>query len=301
MADRDDLEAAKVLLDAHPDYRVLRRLSPPSEWELRPGEGQTRRALFVDVETTGLDLETDEVIEVALLPFDYDPQSGRIVSVPVDEALDQLRDPGMPIPPETVEIHGITDTMVAGKAVDTDRLTALVRSADLVISHNAAFDRPMVERPWSVFEDVPWGCSLTDVDWRTEGFPGGGLEPLLLSMGWFYDGHRALNDCLAAVFALTRELPVSERPAMAALLDSARRELNLLRATGSPFEAKDLLKKRGYRWDPGTPEREKAWWTLTQNPEDELAWLHSEIYGYDAPVPSRTVDAKTRFSKRIWS
>lgn len=300
MADHDDLEAAAALLNAHPGYRVLERLPDPGDWGLPLSGGPSRRGLFVDVETTGLDLETDEVIEIALLPFEYDPRSGCVISVLVDEALNQLRDPGMPIPTESMNIHRITDAMVAGKVVDEVRLTSLVQSADLVISHNAAFDRPMVERPWKVFEEVPWACSLTDVDWRAEGFPGSGLEFLLLRMGWFYDGHRALNDCLAAVFALTRELPVSGHPAMVALLGSARMELSLLRATGAPFEAKDQLKQRGYRWDPGTPEREKAWWTLAENWEDEIDWLRSKIYGHDAPISSKRIDARTRFSKRIW-
>lgn len=300
MADRDDLEAALELLNAHPDYRVLERLPDPSDWNLPSPEGPSRRGLFVDVETTGLDIEVDEVIEIAILPFEYDLRSGSITAILVDEALDELRDPGIPIPPESLEIHGITDAMVAGKVVDDKRLISLVQGADLVMSHNAAFDRPMVERPWKVFEEVPWACSLTDVDWRGEGFPGGALEFLLLRMGWFYDGHRALSDCLAAVFALTRELPASGRSAMAALLDSARRELSLVRATNSPFEAKDLLRKRGYRWDPGTDERAKAWWTVTDAPEEEITWLRTEIYGFDARIPSKRVDANTRFSRRLW-
>ncbi|ANK82627.1 MAG: hypothetical protein TEF_18860 [Rhizobiales bacterium NRL2] len=300
MADLDDITAAVQLLNAHPDYRVLERLPDPKDWNLPSPEGPRRRGLFVDVETTGLDIEVDEVIEIAILPFEYDLRSGGITAIFFDEALDELRDPGMPIPPASLEIHGIAEEMVAGKVVDEDRLTSLVKGADLVISHNAAFDRPMVERPWKVFEQVPWACSLADVDWRGEGFPGGALEFLLLRMGWFYDGHRALNDCIAAAFALTRELPASGRTAMAALLDSARRELSLLRATDSPFEAKDLLRNRGYRWDPGTPERPKSWWTLTGSPDEEIVWLRSEVYGYDVHLPLKNVDARTRFSKRLW-
>jgi DNA polymerase-3 subunit epsilon len=83
------------MLQAHDDYRVLRRISPSADWQLPGAQGQFRRGLFVDVETTGLDTETDEIIEVALLPFDYDPATGEIVAVHEDEALDELRDPGI--------------------------------------------------------------------------------------------------------------------------------------------------------------------------------------------------------------
>jgi DNA polymerase-3 subunit epsilon len=300
MSNDDDLEAARKLLNAHPDYRVLRRLRDPSTWSLGPAEGPKRRGLFVDVETTGLDVELDEVIEIALLPFEYDLRSGRVVSVLESKALNELRDPGVPIPPESMEIHGITDAMVDGKVVDEMRLEELVRAADLVISHNAAFDCPMVERRWKVFEEVPWACSLTDVDWRAEGFPSGKLEFLLLQMGWFYEGHRALVDCVAGIFALTQDLKVSGKPAMAALLESARLERTLVRATDAPFEAKEVLRKRGYRWDAGTPKRAKAWWTMTSSPEEEITWLRAEVYGYEARVPTAAIDARTRFSNRRW-
>jgi DNA polymerase-3 subunit epsilon len=76
MTNSAELEAMAEKLQAHSDYRVLRRVPPSAQWKLRKEAGQARRGLFVDVETTGLDTETDEIIEVALLPFDYDPTTG---------------------------------------------------------------------------------------------------------------------------------------------------------------------------------------------------------------------------------
>jgi len=115
MSDQDQLQQAAAKLNAHDDYRVLRRIPPSTEWQLVSASGQSRRGLFVDVETTGLDTETDEIIEVALLPFDYDPSTGDVLAVHEDQALDELRDPGIPIPRESSQIHGIRDDDVKGK------------------------------------------------------------------------------------------------------------------------------------------------------------------------------------------
>jgi DNA polymerase-3 subunit epsilon len=303
MNETEELKAARELLEAHKDYRVLQRLAQPDSWNLPSAANakMVRQGLFVDVETTGLDVTQDEVIELALLPFQYDPHTGEILAVDVDHALDELRDPGVPIPPESAEIHGITDAMVKGKQVDDARVGELAASADLVIAHNAAFDRPMVEKVWPAFEDVAWACSLSDIDWQAEGFSSGKLEFLLLQMGRFYDGHRALNDCLAGIYALSQTLPVSKVPAMKSLLASARVERSLIRAVDSPFDSKDALKQRGYRWDPGSADRPKSWWLLTQSPNEEVEWLRAEVYGYEANIPTTPIDARVRFSERIWN
>ena len=62
-----------------------------------PGNAELRRAVFVDVETTGLGHEHDDVIELAALPFTY-TLDGRVVEVLHDEAQVHRQDPGRPLP-----------------------------------------------------------------------------------------------------------------------------------------------------------------------------------------------------------
>ena len=299
LGNSDDIQNAIDVLENHQDYRVLRRISDPVSWDFPQSEGQSRRGLFVDVETTGLDTQTDAIIEVALLPFDYDPQTGGILAVHHDDALNELRDPGIPIPPESSQIHGITEDQVRGKMVDEARINSIANTADLVIAHNAAFDRPMLERVWPCFATKPWSCSLVDVDWRTEGFGAGKLDYLLMQQGWFHDGHRALSDCLAGVFLLSHRLPASGMLGLYALLQSARNQRFSIRANGAPFEAKDELRKRGYRWDPGSEGREKAWWIIVENKEAELEWLSQNIFHREVQLPIKAVTATDRFSTRL--
>lgn len=290
----DDLvaiEAAAELLTAHPDYRVLRRLG--EDPRSAPAGDVFRRALYVDVETTGFDAGSDRIIELAMVLFGYD-RDGRVTGV--EERFDQLEDPGRPIPAEITALTGIRDEDVEGRRIDEGRVQDLVTRADLVIAHNAGFDRAFLERRLSIFAKQPWACSATDVPWRAAGMESRKLEFLAYRMGVFYDGHRAENDCLAGVHVLAQDLPGSEGTAMQALLHAARRTDVLFRAVGSPYETKDLLKARGYRWRPDV----KVWWREVPEPEVEAerTWLAQEIYRGRNRAEEARVTAFERYSPR---
>lgn len=296
-----NLGEAERVLAASTDYRLLRRIPPASSWTLPSfNDADLRRAVFIDTETTGLDLEADEVIELALLPFDYDRASGAIVRIDEDKAFNAFRQPSHPIPPESTRIHGISDTDVAGATIGESDIANALEGAHLIIAHNAAFDRPMVEKHWPVFEGISWACSFNDIDWKAERLATGKLDYLLMRQGWFYEGHRALTDAAAGAFLLTLPLPDSKTVAMSALLENARRPLRAVRAEETAFAQRAALKQRGYRWDAGAPGRDKAWWVLTEDPASEIAWLNSEIYAAARNVPVVNVPATRRYSARVW-
>lgn len=296
-----DITDAARLIEASPDFRLLRRVPAQGAWPLSAARGETRRGVFVDTETTGLDPDVDEVIELALLPFEYERDTGAIVRVDQDAALSAFRQPTFPIPPESSRIHGLTDQMVAGQVIDAERIRALIEPAHIVIAHNAAFDRPMVEKHWPIFEEKHWACSFAEIDWKSEGVGSAKLDYLLWSRGWFHDGHRALSDATAALFLLTLPLPTSGRLGLSALLESARRQLWVVRAEDTAFEQRASLKARGYRWDDGDGKRIKAWWLLTNDPQAELDWLRAEIYGDGREVNVLKAPATRRYSSRLWA
>jgi DNA polymerase-3 subunit epsilon len=296
-----DVTEATRLIEASPDFRLLRRVPPTRDWQLKSASGETRRGVFVDTETTGLDLDTDEVIELALLPFEYERDTGAIVRVDQDSALSAFRQPSFPIPPESAKIHGITDEMVKDQVIDPERIKAIIEPAHIVIAHNAAFDRPMVEKHWSIFEEKHWACSFAGIDWKAEGVGSAKLDYLLWARGWFHDGHRALSDAEAALFLLTLPLPASGRLGLSALLECARRQLWVVRAEDTAFEQRASLKSSGYRWDDGEGKRVKAWWLLTNDPQTELDWLRADIYGDERDVTTLKAPATRRYSSRLWS
>lgn len=299
MAQMDIPEAAR-LIEASPDFRLLRRVPPPGDWPLQSASSETRRGVFVDTETTGLDPDTDEVIELALLPFEYERDTGAVVRVDADAALNAFREPSFPIPLESSKIHGINGEMVKGQIIDPERIKAIIEPAHIVIAHNAAFDRPMVEKHWPIFEEKHWACSFAEIDWKAEGAGSAKLDYLLWSRGWFHVGHRALSDAEAALFLLTLSLPTSGKLGLSALLECARRQLWIVRAEDTAFEQRASLKARGYRWDDGEGKRVKAWWLMTNDPQTELDWLRANIYGDDRDVTVVKAPATRRYSSRLW-
>ncbi len=281
------------------EWRLLRRLRLPRLLN-DPRGGLAKHALVVDVETTGLSHDVDEVIQLAMLPFSYELETGRILVIDHDRAFDGLREPGVPISEEASLITGLTSKKVSGRSIDGSVVEALVADADLIIAHNASFDRVMVEKHWPCFAERPWGCTLTSVDWLREGFSAGKLDYLGMQFGWFYDGHQALADCEACLALLAQELPMSGHRIMSAVRDAALQEEYLIRAVDAPYDERLKLKDRGYRWRPAELPLGKVWWTITSDPAAEIDWLRTKIYGRDANVPTHKVTALNRFSERLW-
>jgi DNA polymerase-3 subunit epsilon len=291
-----DLEAMAAALQASGQYRVLRRLAPRPPVPIPDGV-VTRIGLFVDVETTGLDWRSDEIIELAMIPFRYGTD-GRIYEV--GEAFQGLRQPAGPISAEITALTGIDDAMVAGKTIDVAAVAAVAMPAALVIAHNAAFDRRFLERFCEVFRTKPWACSMSQIDWAAEGHEGVKLAWLAAGAGFFYDRHRAVNDCAAAIELLAADLPRRGGPALAALLERARIPTWRIWAENSPFAMKDRLKARGYRWNGDDVLPSRCWYVdvADADKDAELTFLRQEIYGGDIDLLARRIDAYDRFSQR---
>lgn len=290
-------EAALAILKANTDYRVIERLPIKGRYA-EDDATEKKLAIYLDTETTGFSVEDDRVIELAMILFEYGT-NGKIYRV-VD-VLDQYQDPGFPIPEEITRITGITNEMVKGRTIDLEKVKAMLQRSVLVIAHNAKFDRPFVEKLMPAFEGTCWACSMEDVPWSDEGLESTKLEYLAYRFGFFYEGHRADIDCYAGIYLLTQHLPSTPRNAFAVLLDSARKPRYKLQAIKAPYESKDLLKARGYRWED-ISTGEKCWVATIEaaQVDDEKAYLESEIYPHDrAQYQAIKVGPRERFSTRL--
>lgn len=260
-------------LERDGNHRVLRRL------DVREGRtgvdddgGVSSIGLVVDVETTGTDTASDVVIEMAMRRFRYD-SLGRILKI--DRAWSWREDPGRPLDEAIVRLTGITDADLAGREIDEDAADRLLASADLVIAHNAAFDRKFVERRLPGSAGRAWCCSCGEIDWAAAGFDGRSLGWLAAQAGWFYDAHRAVNDVDAVVALLRHELPEG-RTALAELVESAECPTVRVEAFGADFAVKDALRGRGYRWSAEL----KVWWreVTADGLMAEEFWLAGAVY-----------------------
>jgi DNA polymerase-3 subunit epsilon len=286
-------------LSAHPDFKVKRRLLPILNFGPGTG-GPTRRVLVLDTETTGLDWRAESIIELAMLAVDVDLETGKPVGEV--EVYEDFEDPGRPIPPEIVKLTGITNQDVKGQKLNEAKIKDMVERADLIVAHNASFDRPFVENRLEVFEHKAWACSFQGINWKAQGMGSAKLEFLCSELGWFYDAHRAQVDCHALLRVLSSPLQSdnseSSSTGLQQLFKAAENARTVVKAFGSPFETKDKLKARGYRWDAEA----RVWYTAVKSAEAldaEAEWLKAEVYGGRAArIGLETQDARVQFSSR---
>ena len=279
--------------------RPLHRLVLPALCH-DPGDAPVRRGLFVDCETTGMDWAHDSVIELGLLPFTH-TADGRVAEVLHDEAQCYLSAPDRPLGAHVVARTGLTDTDLADQHIDGEAARALILRSDLIVAHNARFDRPFVERVVPGARERPWACSRLEVPWLAEGCTSAALDALAWHYGAFPTrSHRALPDCETGLWLLAQRLPRSGRPVLAALLGRALSPTLRLWAVGAPPEARGRLRARGYRWMPvARGAIARAWWVevAPEMGESERAWLIQHVYGASAraPIVARRVDASCRW------
>lgn len=246
---------------------------PSDEW-LALNHAEIRTGLAVDVETTGFDHTTDKIIEIGVRQFKFDRRTGHIVKM--GEAYSGFQDPGEPLTEAIKKVTGLSDEILKSKKIDWDQVSKLFETSDIVIAHNAAFDRSFIEQMISTSAQKIWACSCYQMDWLSKGFVGKSLVLLGIYHGFFYESHRALNDVDALLHLLTLEDRVTAKPYLYELLGEAKVPLVQINAMSSPFERKNLLKKRGYRWN----EVSKVWFCIIKDSlkEEEIKWLEEKVY-----------------------
>lgn len=235
---------------------------------------RVRLGAVIDVETTGLNKKSDEIIEIGLRRFLFNKVTGELLKS-VD-SYSAFQDPGRPLTDDIKRITGLTDEMLAGKHIDWARVDALLSESGLIIAHNASFDRPFIDRHSKVSPGKTWACSVKQIDWSSKHYPSQKLEILSIFHGFFTDAHRALHDVDALLHLISHQDGLTGKPYLDELLRNARRPVVKVVAANSPFDSKDFLKERGYGWDTAA----RAWHKtiFKENLETEIAWLETKVY-----------------------
>lgn len=300
----NDIEAIQHL-EKTGEYQVIQRLHAPSTYHQgRPAN--VRIGIVIDTETTGLDVENDTIIELGFIAFEYHAGSGTIFNIV--HSYDGFEDPHEPLADIVKQITGITDEMVKDQRLDDDEIIHWLEKSDVIIAHNASFDRQMLERRLAASCKANWACTLNDIHWQDEEISSRKLDYIAYKLGFFFDGHRAVNDAQATLHILSKTLPCSGELAMSTLLLHAREKKRRFFAIGAPFEKKDDLKSRGYRWladfsySDQFGKKKKGVWSISvaeADIEEEQQWLTEAIYnGKSSRFSFKDVTAKDRYSVR---
>jgi DNA polymerase III subunit epsilon len=109
-----------------------------------------------DTETTGLLPHKDDIVQLGAVRV----LNGRIV---VGERINQLVDPGRPIPPASTKVHKVTDAMVRGKPgiVQVARTFHSFSRDAVIVAHNAPFDMAFLHRQSKV-TGLTWDHPVLD-------------------------------------------------------------------------------------------------------------------------------------------
>jgi len=98
----------------------------------------TRPICFIDLETTGINVSTDRIVEIAIVKIGVDGTK---------QVKRRLVNPEMPIPKDSSEVHGITDEMVKDaptfKAL-ANEIKQFMEGADIGGYNSNRFDVPML-------------------------------------------------------------------------------------------------------------------------------------------------------------
>ncbi|MBS0585903.1 MAG: DUF3820 family protein [Verrucomicrobia bacterium] len=163
--------------------------------------GLLRKDTFIclDCEATGLSVDEDEIIEIAIARFTFDE---------VVESFDSLVDPLRPIPAESTNVHHITDSMVVGKPKIEEVLPLVCKIAakHIVVGHNIGFDLRMIN---NAIRKRNLSCPIFDLEKSIDTLrlarlyaesPTNSLEDLRKHFNIEEEGaHRAMNDVVVNI------------------------------------------------------------------------------------------------------
>ena len=98
----------------------------------------TKPLVFFDLETTGIQVGSDRIIEICLLKVAVNGEVSTLV---------HRVNPSMPIPPQSTEIHGITDEMVKDNPTFKElsaEIANFIGDSDLAGYNSNKFDVPLL-------------------------------------------------------------------------------------------------------------------------------------------------------------
>jgi len=255
---------------------TLKEYDPPAP-ELLITDQECISIAFLDTETTGVNKASDKIIELALKVVKFEKASGKIVSI--DKEYESFNDPGEEISQEITMLTGISDEMVEGQSIDWERVDAILKDAEIVVAHNAGFDRAFVDRYSSVSPNKIWACSINDIDWLGRGFTSSKQELLCYWHGFYFDAHRAMNDVDALIHLLTHPSYEAERPLLE-LIENSQKLTYVIFATNFNYDPvkKDIVKANKYKWNA----EDKVWYKTVSfdDLDKEKDWLTVAIYDF---------------------
>ncbi|NJL65175.1 MAG: 3'-5' exonuclease [Methylacidiphilales bacterium] len=210
--------------------------------------------LIVDTETTALEVEQGQVIEVGAILYSVKHQT------PIQQIstlLPATQNPAVNINHISLEI--LLDISVETAEAGIKTIARMAKMADFIVAHNAEFDKKWFGRKNgeiilpkllnSQGEELRWICTCDDFEFPKQTRPRSSLVDLVLAHGiGVYANHRALTDCqlIAALFDVMEDL-------QGLFIQATRPKARCIALVS--YQERDLAKQAGFKWFPET----KTW------------------------------------------
>ncbi|MEO8417266.1 MAG: exonuclease domain-containing protein [Methylophilaceae bacterium] len=153
--------------------------------------------MFLDTETTGLS-QDDQPISIGAVLAEIDLTNGVVLKEIASYY--GLSEPSCKISEGAYRVHGISDSQLKNKEFDLKELVTMFGVAELIVAHNAAFDKRKLSFMGNTQQN--WGCSCWDIDWPKE-IGGRSLDVICKHFGINRPAiHNALSDTWAMINAL---------------------------------------------------------------------------------------------------
>jgi DNA polymerase-3 subunit epsilon len=199
----------------------------------------TMKLCIIDVETTGLDVETDRVIEIGAILYSVDSRcSLQYISSLFPCAENKAEHINK------IKVSACSDPHVKESTNQVlNLLREMISISDYLVAHNAGFDKKWLK---NLGQGKDWLCTYDDFVWPNNPAPSNLVTTCLNHGIGVLSVHRAISDCqmISQLFDRMTNLPELVDQAISR---SQEPKINLI-ATIS-YDDRDFAKEQGFRWD----------------------------------------------------
>lgn len=220
--------------------------------------------LIIDIETSGLNLETDYPIECAAILFNVDSREilqscSTLIYSSINSAYNINK----------ISVEALSSKYDSSTCLTT--IGSMITQCNFIVSHNKDFDSHWFKKIGLDDLGKIWLCTAVDFKWPSA--RGIHQRPQLISLALAYEipvwkVHRAINDCLYIAWIFEKEDNLLE------IIEEAQKMRSLYVAEIT-FEEKNIAKQAGFIWNRFVQNRWSCY--LTEQEAKELPFKVSKV------------------------
>ena len=237
------------------------------------------KVLGLDLETTGVDLVKDRVIEIGMVLYDT------VSEVPLKMFSEFINEPDQPVERDSfrdespitdkmIEVHGLNMLAADHKNGLFEIISDMIEGAEYIVAHNGnKFDRIVLEnffkRYDQEFPSVPWIDTITDIVYPRHC----AARNLIYLAGY----HGFVNPFPhRAFFAVMTMLKIMSEYDMGEIIERMVSPMITLKANVS-YQDKDYAKNEHFMWNPD----KKIWYKDVKECDVTDEWIESLKFSID--------------------